>query len=66
MGRVQIFVVHVERDAPAFRASARRVDAEVAGHFDQPHALLDFLLGPPAPPPTRLAEGDPDDPDLSP
>ncbi len=47
MGRVHLFIVSVDRDAPGFQASARRVDEEVAGQFEQPHALLEFLVGRP-------------------
>lgn len=46
MGRVHLFIVRVDRDAAGFQASARRVDEEVAGHFDQPLTLLEFLVGP--------------------
>ncbi len=46
MACVHLFIVRIERDAPGFQASARRVDEEVAGHFDQPQTLLEFLVGP--------------------
>ncbi len=58
MGRVQLFIVQVERDAPAFRASARRIDEEVAGHFDQPQSLLEFLVGPVPRVPVHALQGD--------
>ncbi len=41
----QLFIVRVLRAPGAFRATARRVDEEVRGQFEQPQALLDFLLG---------------------
>ncbi|MBL8307517.1 MAG: hypothetical protein JNM33_12540 [Rubrivivax sp.] len=55
MAGTRLYIVRICREGPAFSASARRVDEEVAGHFDQPLALLEFLLGPasPAPPPPQ-------------
>lgn len=60
MGSVQLFIVRVDRDAAGFQASARRVDEEVAGHFDQPQTLLDFLLGRPNKAPDDRVQGAPD------
>lgn len=56
MASVHLFIVRIEREAPGFRASARRVDEEAAGHFDQPQTLLEFLVGPPHPVPDDRAE----------
>lgn len=66
MGRVHLFIVSIDRDAPDFRASARRVDEEVAGRFDQPLRLLDFLVGRPPRAPQDRVEEDPDAPIESP
>jgi hypothetical protein len=66
MAATQIFIVRIRRDGACFSASARRVDQEVAGQFDQPQTLLEFLVragatGTPGPP-----QGEADDPDAPP
>lgn len=58
MASVHVFIVRINRDAPGFRASARRVDEEVAGHFDQPLPLLEFLVGPADAPSESSTDGD--------
>lgn len=67
MAGVHLFIVRVDRHAPGFRASARRVDEEVAGHFDQPQMLLEFLVGrlPESAPEPPAPQGEPDAPDVS-
>jgi hypothetical protein len=67
MAGVHLFIVSVDRQAKGFRASARRVDEEVVGHFDQPHTLLEFLVGtlPESAPEPTTPQGEPDAPDAS-
>lgn len=62
MAGTHLFIVHIRREGPAFSASARRIDEELAGHFDQPLTLLEFLVGPVPPAPPGQTQGDADDP----
>jgi len=48
MANSHLFIVRITRDPRRFVASARRVDGEVCGEFNQPEQLLSFLLGHPA------------------
>ncbi|HRD98108.1 MAG TPA: hypothetical protein PLA97_17115 [Rubrivivax sp.] len=57
---MHLFIVSVDRDATGFQASARRVDEEVAGTFDQPQTLLEFLVGRLNETPDHRAQGAPD------
>jgi hypothetical protein len=60
----QLFIVRIQRTPGAFLATARRVDEEVRGQFEQPQALLEFLLGaqpPQAPAAAARPQGDADE-----
>lgn len=63
MAGTHLFIVRIRREGPAFSASARRIDEEVAGHFDQPLTLLEFLVGPVPPAPPGPPQGETDDHD---
>ena len=53
MADSHLFIVRITRDPRRFVASARRIDGEVCGEFNQPEQLLTFLLGRPADGPPR-------------